>query len=429
MFTYILLLLLYLVPVVFIQGLLDPARWVREEWIGLKHIADTPLLFSLVTGFVPGLAMVLFLWLLTPILRAMEARASHLSVGALELEVLTKLFWFQYVTVFIFSLGVSSVAQGFEAILADPTTFVAQLAHNIPAAEGFFLSYLLTRAFAENLGLLLDAFSASKYVFQDRLAPTPRARALLWTHITYDYGARIPVVAITCLLALVYANSPMVPAVATIFALSARLESSYRLIMMATPAYQTAGRMWPAFLSSLMAGLVSRQVLLVAMLGLKWAPGPAVLTLVPLFGACCFWRSLRNRVSRPLAATSLFAARDLDAFRTMYHPHDHDHHGHGHGHGNGHDGPGSREEEDIGDIGPVVGPVWHPMLARGGGAVDGGLEKKTVTTVERVDVLRNECYHVLDQLDLYDRADEEGRARIGAEMRAVGVRAEEGRLA
>lgn len=77
------------------QGFLDTTRWVREDWPVLKNIENYPALEAILQGILPGLAMVLFLALLPPLLRAAERFGGAMSLGAVETVVVSKLFWFQ----------------------------------------------------------------------------------------------------------------------------------------------------------------------------------------------------------------------------------------------------------------------------------------------------------------------------------------------
>jgi calcium permeable stress-gated cation channel len=83
---FLVVLVSFLAPVTFIQSFLDTEYWVKRGWPVLRHVREYPWLRSILQGILPGLAMVLLLLLLPPLLRQWERLGGARSSSEAEVR-------------------------------------------------------------------------------------------------------------------------------------------------------------------------------------------------------------------------------------------------------------------------------------------------------------------------------------------------------
>lgn len=167
----------------------------------------------------------------------------------------------QAVAVFLFNLGVSSLAQSFDTLINEPSNFVQKLALNVPGTFSFFSSFMLIRALPENAGQLLHGFGVAVFWAFRKLAPTERTRERLLDDTSYEYSSRVPVHSMAVLICMVYsAVTPVLPVIGLLYMCMAYLQTKYCVTYMTTEQFQAGGLMWLQMHSHIMSALLISQV-------------------------------------------------------------------------------------------------------------------------------------------------------------------------
>lgn len=77
---------------------------------------------SFLQGFVPGLALKIFLWLLPAILMVMSKIEGHVAISVLERKTAAKYYYFMLVNVFLGSIVTGTAFQQLNAFLNQSAT-------------------------------------------------------------------------------------------------------------------------------------------------------------------------------------------------------------------------------------------------------------------------------------------------------------------
>lgn len=77
---------------------------------------------SFLQGFVPGLALKIFLWLLPAILMVMSKIEGHVALSVLERKTAAKYYYFMLVNVFLGSIVTGTAFQQLNAFLHQSPT-------------------------------------------------------------------------------------------------------------------------------------------------------------------------------------------------------------------------------------------------------------------------------------------------------------------
>ncbi|MED6155033.1 hypothetical protein PIB30_001715 [Stylosanthes scabra] len=133
---------LFLIPVVFVQGLTNLSQ-LEVLFPFLTSILSIKFVSQVITGYLPSLILQLFLKLVPPVMEFLSAIQGHISHSSIELSATKKVLWFTIWNVFFATVFSGSVLSML-SILLDPKGIPAKLAAAVPAQASFFIAYVVT---------------------------------------------------------------------------------------------------------------------------------------------------------------------------------------------------------------------------------------------------------------------------------------------
>lgn len=313
--AFFLLMAFFMIPVTAVQALLSTNSLV-------EFIQDVPIVNSLVTAVLPGLALIIFLALLPPILRFMRTLAGSVSISQIDHGVVTWFFIFQVITVFFGSFIAGTFANQFEVLITDPSDIVNLLGTAAPQTAIFFMTFLLARAFISTPLSLLRTAELVLFLIKSRFAAaTPRGKLRLQESavVRQTYGTQIPSDTIAALLGLTFCTiCPIIAPLALLYFGVSYLVSKYHLMAVAKESYQSGGLVWHHVLKQLIIGLIVFQITMIALLGIKKAPAPSLIVLPLPFITLIFAYIAHSTFWRPMSTLSLLTATRRDAVEAGY---------------------------------------------------------------------------------------------------------------
>lgn len=307
--VFFLLMAFFMIPVTAVQSLIPTNSFV-------DFISDTPIINSLVTAVLPGLALVIFVALLPPILRFMRTLAGSVSIYQIDRGVVTWFFIFQVITVFFGSFIAGTFANQFKVLINDPNDIVNLLGTAAPQTAIFFMSFLLARAAITTPLGLLRSVGLILFLVKSRFAATPRAKQKLQEGALANqtYGTRIPAGTIAALLGFTFCIiCPLIAPIALLYYFVSYLISKYHLVAVAKESYQSGGLIWLRTFNQLVAGLIISQFTMIALLGIKRAPTPSILVVPLPFITFVFALVARSTFWKPMSTLSLLTSARRDA--------------------------------------------------------------------------------------------------------------------
>ncbi|XP_010258592.1 PREDICTED: CSC1-like protein HYP1 isoform X2 [Nelumbo nucifera] len=138
----ILLTILFLIPVVFVQGLthLDQLETFMPF---LKGILTIAFVSQVITGYLPSLILQLFLKIVSPIMKIFSSMQGYISHSQIEISACKKVLWFTIWNIF-FANVLSGSALYQINIFLEPKNIPGKLAIAVPSQASFFIAYVVT---------------------------------------------------------------------------------------------------------------------------------------------------------------------------------------------------------------------------------------------------------------------------------------------
>ncbi|KAI1190979.1 DUF221-domain-containing protein [Nemania serpens] len=239
-----------------------------------------------------------------------------ISQGEVELSVISKNFFFVFFNIFVvYAVSGSAALADFWRIikdsLSDTNTIAAKIADSIVRLSNFYLNFIMLQGFGLFPFKLLQFGSVLMYPLYRMGAKTPRDFAELVQPTKFNYGFYLPTALLIFILCLVYSVLPGSALVLLLgvcyFGLGYFVYKYQLLYSMDQPQHAT-GRAWPMICRRIILGLISFQVVMLAILVLDEALYESVLIL-PLVTLTLWYNHYFHKQFIPL--TKFIALRSI----------------------------------------------------------------------------------------------------------------------
>ncbi|XP_057509044.1 CSC1-like protein At1g69450 isoform X2 [Actinidia eriantha] len=318
---------LFLLPVLFVQGLANLDQ--LEIWFPfLESILSITFISQVVTGYFPNLILQLFLKVVPPIMKFFSSIQGYISNSDIEKSACDKVVWFTIWNVFFGNVLSGSVLNQI-SILLEPKKIPGKLAVTVPAQASFFIAYVVTSGWtsvsSELVRVIPLIFSlirkpciSSEHEFEVPSLP---------------YHRDIPKLLFFGLLGITYFFlAPLILPFLLIYFCVGYIIYRNQFINVYAPKYETAGKFWPIVHNSMIFSLLLMHAIALGIFTLKKLP-LASTSIIPLpiltllFNAYCRKRFLpifiaysaetlikKDREDRDVAAMAEF----FDKMETSY---------------------------------------------------------------------------------------------------------------
>ncbi|KAK0574002.1 hypothetical protein LWI29_016811 [Acer saccharum] len=298
----ILLTILFLIPVVLVQGLTNLSQ--LEIWFPiLKGILTITFVSQVITGYLPSLILQWFLKIAPPVMEFLSSIQGYISHSEIEKSACTKVLWFSIWNIFFATVFSGSVLYQINIFL-DPKNIPGKLAVAVPAQASFFIAYVVTSGWT----------STSSELFQlipllCSLIKRPFCKSADDFQVPYmQYHREIPRILLFALLGITYFFlAPLILPFLLVYLCLAYIIYRNQFINVYEAKYETAGKFWPTVHNSMIFSLVLMQVIAVGIFALKKVSLASTLSaplivLTLLFNEYCRKRFLPNFTSYPAEA-------------------------------------------------------------------------------------------------------------------------------
>ncbi|XP_060189795.1 CSC1-like protein At3g21620 isoform X2 [Lycium barbarum] len=273
----------FMIPIAFVQSLAN-IEGIEKALPFLKSLIETKAVKSFIQGFLPGIALKIFLVFLPSILMQMSKFEGFSSISALERRAATRYYIFQFVNVFLGSIITGTAFQ-------QLNNFMHQSANEIPKTVGvsipmkatFFITYIMVDGWAGVAGEILRLkpliFFHLKNFF---LVKTEKDREEAMDPGSLGFNTGEPQIQLYFLLGLVYAVvSPILLPFIIVFFCLAYVVYRHQIINVYNQEYESAAAFWPDVHGRILTALIVSQLLLMGLLSTKGASHstPLLITL------------------------------------------------------------------------------------------------------------------------------------------------------
>ncbi|KAK9155607.1 hypothetical protein Sjap_003087 [Stephania japonica] len=261
----------FMIPITIVQSLAN-LEGIEKSAPFLRPLIEMHFIKGVIQGFLPGIALKLFLIFLPTILMLFSKIEGFTSLSALERRSASKYYIFQLVNVFL-----GSVIAG--AAFQQLHSFIHQSANDIPKTIGvaipmkatFFITYIMVDGWAGIAGEVLRLKPLIIFHLKNFfLVKTEKDREEAMDPGSIGFNTGEPQIQLYFLLGLVYAvvTPILLPFVLVFFGL-AYVVFRHQIINVYNPEYESGAAFWPDVHGRVLVGLVISQLLLLGLLSTK----------------------------------------------------------------------------------------------------------------------------------------------------------------
>ncbi|KAH0174927.1 DUF221-domain-containing protein, partial [Aureobasidium melanogenum] len=287
----------------------NPPTTFKEGFTWLNWLLALPqVIFGVVSGLLPTVALAILMSVLPIILRLMARLGGDPSLSAVELTVQNTYFGFQVVQVFLVATLGSAASSALGSILPNHINQIPTLlASSIPKASNFYLSYFVLQGLGVVSGTLLNLSGLVVFIILGKfLDNTPRKMYKRWTTLSsMSWGTVFPPYTNLFVIAICYAIiAPLVLIFAAIGLYLFYLAYRYNLLYVSNANIDTKGRVYPRALQQVFVGLYIAEFCLIGLFAIATgssvgALGPLILMIIFLVFTALYHLSL-NAALEPL---------------------------------------------------------------------------------------------------------------------------------
>ncbi|XP_027082720.1 CSC1-like protein At1g32090 isoform X1 [Coffea arabica] len=308
------LIFFYMIPIAFVQSLAN-LEGLEKVAPFLRPVTELKFIKSFLQGFLPGLALKIFLFALPTILMIMSKVEGYVAKSTLERKAAAKYYYFMLVNVFLGSIIAGTAFQQLRAFLHQSATQIPRtIGVSIPMKATFFITYIMVDGWAgiasEILRLKPLVIFHLKNMF---IVKTERDRVKAMDPGSVDFPETLPSLQLYFLLGLVYAVvTPILLPFILVFFAFAYFVYRHQVINVYNQQYESAGAFWPHVHSRIIWSLLISQLLLMGLLSTKKAANSTPLIIVLPILTLAFHNYCKNRFEPAFRKYPLEEAMDKD---------------------------------------------------------------------------------------------------------------------
>ncbi|KAK3164497.1 hypothetical protein QOZ80_1AG0019940 [Eleusine coracana subsp. coracana] len=312
----------YVIPIAFVQSLAN-LEGIEKAAPFLKPLIEMPTVKSFIQGFLPGIALKIFLILLPSILMFMSKFEGLTSISSLERRSASKYYIFLFFNVFLASIIAGSA-------LEQLKTYMHQSANEIPKTIGvaipmkatFFITYIMVDGWAGVAGEILRLKPLVLFHLKNFfLVKTEKDREAAMDPGSIGFDSNEPQIQLYFLLGLVYAVvTPFLLPFILIFFGFAYLVYRHQIINVYNQEYESAAAFWPSVHGRIITALIVSQLLLLGLLSTKGAGQSTPVLLVLPVVTFYFHKYCKNRYEPTFVKCPLQEAMKKDTLERARDP-------------------------------------------------------------------------------------------------------------
>ncbi|KAM7266221.1 hypothetical protein ACFE04_004118 [Oxalis oulophora] len=268
----------FLIPVAFIQGMTQ-LESLSQAFPFLKGILEKPLMSQLVTGYLPSVILMTFLYAVPPTMMLFSVLEGPVSRSGRKKSACLKVLFFTIWNVFFVNILSGSVIRQL-SIFSSVRDIPQQLAKAVPTQASFFMTYVLSSGWAGLACELMQLFPLTcnmlrKWVFRIEDEPT-------YVSFSFPYHTEVPRVLLFGLLGFTCSiMAPLIVPLLLIYFFLAFLIYRNQILNVYFSKYESGGQFWPIAHNTTIFSLVLTQIIALGVFGMKQSPVSSGFT-VPL---------------------------------------------------------------------------------------------------------------------------------------------------
>ncbi|KAK4277373.1 hypothetical protein QN277_015382 [Acacia crassicarpa] len=305
----IVFMIVFLLPVTFVQGLTQLDH-LQESLPFLKGILKKEYMSQIVTGYLPSVILILFLYTVPPTMMLFAAIEGSISRSGRKKSACYKVLFFLIWNVFFVNVFTGSVISQL-SVFNRITNLPAQLAKEVPAQATFFITYVLSSGWASLATELIQIFpliwiSFQRYILRckDDSLTGPQS---------FPYHTEIPRILLFVFLGFTCSIlAPLITPFLLVYFFLGYLVYKNQLVNVYVTKYDSGGGFWPIAHSTTVFALIFTQIVALGVFGMKRATVASGFTIPLLILTILFHEYCRQRFLPIFKNNSAQILIDLD---------------------------------------------------------------------------------------------------------------------
>ncbi|MBA0705984.1 hypothetical protein Golax_018128 [Gossypium laxum] len=291
----IVFMFVFLAPVTFVQGLTQLDQ-LRQTFPFLKGILKQKFMNQLVTGYLPSVILMLFMYAVPPTMMLFSTIEGNVSHSERKKSAGIKVLYFTIWNVFFVNVLSGSIIRQL-SVFSSFRDIPTQLAKAVPTQATFFTTYVLTSGWAslsceviQLFPLLCNGFR--RFILRRQEEPCSNHA------LTFPHHTEIPRLLLFGLLGFTCSiMAPLILPFLLVYFFLAFLVYRNQILNVYVPKYESGGHFWPVVHNTTIFSLVLTQVIALGVFGIKRSPVASGFTIPLIFLTLLFNEYCRQRFS------------------------------------------------------------------------------------------------------------------------------------
>ncbi|XP_068324191.1 calcium permeable stress-gated cation channel 1 [Pyrus communis] len=263
----------FMIPIAIVQSFAS-LEGIEKAAPFLKPVVEAKFIKSVIAGFLPGIALKLFLIFLPKILMIMAKFEGYPSRSSLERRAASRYYLFSLVNVFLGSIIAGTAFEQLDSFIHQSATEIPKtIGVAIPMKATFFITYIMVDGWAGIAAEILMLKPLIIYHLKNFfLVKTDKDREEAMNPGSIGFNTGEPRIQLYLLLGLVYATvtPTLLPFIIIFFGL-AYVVFRHQIINVYNQEYESAAAFWPDVHGRIITALIISQLLLFGLLSTKKA--------------------------------------------------------------------------------------------------------------------------------------------------------------
>ncbi|KAF5746753.1 CSC1-like protein RXW8 isoform X1 [Tripterygium wilfordii] len=264
----IVFMFVFLIPVTLVQGLTQLEQ-LAQALPFLRGFLSKKFINQLVTGYLPSVILMLFLYTVPPTMMLFSTVEGSVSHSGRKKSACLKVLYFNIWNVFFVNVLSGSILKQLNAF-SSVRDIPAILARAVPTQASFFMTYVLTSGWASLSCELMQIFPLFCNVVKKFIL---RIKEDSPCNLTFPYHTEVPRVLVFGLLGFTCSiMAPLILPFLLIYFILANLIYRNQILHVYESKYDSGGQYWPVVHNATIFSLVLTQIIALGVFGIKRSP-------------------------------------------------------------------------------------------------------------------------------------------------------------
>ncbi|XP_022131815.1 CSC1-like protein RXW8 isoform X2 [Momordica charantia] len=285
-------MLVFLLPVTLVQSMTQLEE-LQRKFPFLRSVLEKKYMSQLVTGYLPSVILVLFLYLVPPTMMSFSAMEGSISRSGRKKSACLKVLYFTIWNVFFVNVFTGSILRALN-VFFSVKDLPAQFGRAVPAQASFFLTYVLSSGWASLAIEVMQVFPLTCNLFRRcilRIKDEPIHETL-----SFPYHTEVPRILLFGFLGFTCSIlAPLITPFLLVYFFLAYLVYKNQILNVYISKYESGGQFWPVAHNTTIFALVLAQIIALGVFGLKESPVASGFTIPLIIGTLLFHEYCRQR--------------------------------------------------------------------------------------------------------------------------------------